>query len=153
MKLPAIDKNMYLHWCWYRRRKEDGRTLYLFWRGWIKNQLPAIFDIINDQSAVVNDLTKGRNIEHLFFAVPVKLGYQHAQNRSPPFSPSVQQVPDRLRKTLGQALQVTVLLSVVKVVSQVFKVFFCIKHSRNDLFNSFGLSEFLRVLFEDLLNW
>ncbi len=46
-----------------------------------------------------------------------------------------------------------VLFSVVKIVGEIFEIFLVVKDSGDDFLDGLRVSEFLRILFEDLVDW
>ncbi len=46
-----------------------------------------------------------------------------------------------------------VLLSVVKIVGEILKIFLVVKDSGDDFLDGLRVGEFLWILFEDLLDW
>jgi hypothetical protein len=109
--------------------------------------LPAVFNVINDQCPIMNDFAKGGDIVNLIFFVAIEFGNEHAKNRSPSFPTPVKQVPNGLRQTFSQAVEMAILFSVVKVVGEIFEILFVVEDSWDDFLYGLGFCKILGILF------
>lgn len=77
--------------------------------------LPVVFDVVDQQSPIMHDFAKSSDVVDVLLAAAVQFGDQHAQHWSPSFAASVQQVPDGLAESLGEAYQMVVALAETEV--------------------------------------